>query len=401
MNVRNPGLRKPALVALLFAALFGAGLAMASSTRSTADACQTKIDYAVSELKLTTVGYINHHWTIPPAGTHWSNALLSLAAARTGCLANTTTTATTATTATTTPTSTTWASFVGFDAYRTSDFAAISTVGFKRVRMDNASQTTINLGASYGIKVLPIAAYNPWSDLNGGRGDKYPPYPQYYSTWASRMVAQWSNPGEAIECWNEPWNAVFWQPTPDPDAYIALCKTLAAAAWAKWPNVKILISADAIGSANTKESSASGCTNCGRWRYWLLKDDTSSFLNDPRVLPTTHNYVQGRTPTQVTSQPCYWDLDRFKCAYNDFKAHGHPNPQVWITEFGWESGVVGETNQSNYVVQAFNIFRNSGMVVTAYAFLYKTNESFDYNWLRPDNSAKPVVAAVKSLIASG
>lgn len=32
-------------------------------------------DQALAELKLTTVGYINTHWTTPPAGTHWSNAI--------------------------------------------------------------------------------------------------------------------------------------------------------------------------------------------------------------------------------------------------------------------------------------------------------------------------------------
>jgi hypothetical protein len=32
-------------------------------------------DQAVAELKQTTVGYKNKHWTTPPAGSHWDNAL--------------------------------------------------------------------------------------------------------------------------------------------------------------------------------------------------------------------------------------------------------------------------------------------------------------------------------------
>jgi len=36
-------------------------------------------DQAVAELKLTTVGYKNSKWTVPPAGTHWANALALLA----------------------------------------------------------------------------------------------------------------------------------------------------------------------------------------------------------------------------------------------------------------------------------------------------------------------------------
>jgi Papain family cysteine protease len=36
-------------------------------------------DEAVAELHLTTVGYINKHWTTPPAGTHWAAAEALLA----------------------------------------------------------------------------------------------------------------------------------------------------------------------------------------------------------------------------------------------------------------------------------------------------------------------------------
>lgn len=36
-------------------------------------------DQALAELELTTVGYRNVHWTTPPAGTHWRNALDLLA----------------------------------------------------------------------------------------------------------------------------------------------------------------------------------------------------------------------------------------------------------------------------------------------------------------------------------
>jgi len=36
-------------------------------------------DLAVAELRLTTVGFINTHWKVPPAGSHWAKALAALA----------------------------------------------------------------------------------------------------------------------------------------------------------------------------------------------------------------------------------------------------------------------------------------------------------------------------------
>jgi hypothetical protein len=289
--------------------------------------------------------------------------------------------------------SSSYGDLAGLDAYKTGDFATIAALGIKRVRMDNPSASTITTAASYGITVLPIADYEPWPDLNGGLGDKYPPLPQYYTTWADRMIAQWKplpNPPEAIEVWNEPWLTSFWKPTPDPVAYLNLVKTFATEAWKVWPNVKILVSADSVGSTNTFGDVL--------WRSHLLAADTTGFLSDPRVQPTTHNYVEGRTPTTVTSQPCWWDLNRFQCAYNDFKAHGNPDPQVWVTEYGWESGVVGETNQASYTTQALQIFQSSGMVAHAYCFFLKTGDTWDYNWLRSDGTQKPVAAAVQQLI---
>jgi hypothetical protein len=287
-----------------------------------------------------------------------------------------------------------WADFAGVAAYRDGDLARIARIGVKRVRMDNPSARTLRTAARYGIEVLPIADYEPWPDLNGGAGDKHPPLPQYYQTWAQRMIAPWktrARPPTAIEVWNEPFHEGFWQPTPDPVAYYNLVRVFATEAWKVWPAVKILVSADTNGSINT--------TGTNLWRQYLLAADTDGFLNDPRIQPTTHNYVEGRTPDAVTSQPCWWDLNRFECAYNDFKAHGHPNPQVWITEYGWDSGVVGEQNQADYVKTALSVFKDSGMVAAAYTFFYRTNDAWSYNWLRPDNSPKPVVSAVASVIA--
>lgn len=286
------------------------------------------------------------------------------------------------------------AAYAGVNAYRTTDFAQLAAAGVTRVRMDNPSASTITAAAGYGIEVLPIADYEPWPDLNGGKGDKTPPLPQYYQTWADRMIAQWTSlpkPPVAIEVWNEPWLASFWQPKPDPMAYYTLVKVFATEAWKVWPDVKILVSADTVGDPNT--------TGTNLWRQNLLAADTTGFLSDPRIQPTTHDYVEGRSPTTVTSQPCYWDLDRYRCAYADFKAHGNPDPRVWVTEYGWQSDTVGEQTQADYTTQSMQIFASSGMVAAAYCFEYKSNESWSFNWLRPDNSAKPVVSAVQRLLA--
>ena len=254
-----------------------------------------------------------------------------------------------------------WDDFVGLAAYRTGDIGRIASIGVRRVRWDRPSASH-DLGRPRSWDRDPAdRRYNPWPDLNGGKGDKYPPLPQYYEEWSKRMIDTWrtmSTPPTAIEVWNEPWLRGFWAPTPSPSAYLQLVRTFANQAWAVWPNMTILVSADTVGQTTVEGNDY--------WRQSLLAADTTGFLNDPRIHPTTHNYVEGRTPTTVTGEPCKWDLDRFKCAYNDFKAHGHPDPKVWVTEYGWDSGTVGETKQADYMEQALGIFRNSGKVAAAY-----------------------------------
>jgi hypothetical protein len=39
-------------------------------------------DLAVAELRLTTVGYTNTHWKVPPPTSHWAKAMVALAKIR-------------------------------------------------------------------------------------------------------------------------------------------------------------------------------------------------------------------------------------------------------------------------------------------------------------------------------
>jgi hypothetical protein len=316
---------------------------------------------------------------------------------------STTPIATTPTTpTTTTPVNTSPAPTSGFPigvcAYKTSDFARIQAMGMHNVRMDRPSAATIELARSYGIEVLPIADYG-YADLSADGSDMSPPTAANRGEWARRMVDNWrgmQNPPKVIEVWNEPWQGSFYGGHVNPADYLEVVKAFAAEAWKQWPSVTLLVSAD------------SGMAEYPTFRKDLIAADKTGFLNDARILPTTHNYVENRTPTQVTGNSCTYDLNRFQCAFQDFKSHGHPNPQVWVTEFGWESAsggtgsssTVSEQTQAQYTTDALEIFRKSGMVAAAYSFMLNSGDGWNYNWLRPDNSDKPVIASMKSYLAT-
>ncbi|HEX5660687.1 MAG TPA: LamG-like jellyroll fold domain-containing protein, partial [Polyangiales bacterium] len=287
---------------------------------------------------------------------------------------------------------------IGVCAYKTQDFAKLQAIGMHHARMDQPSPQIIEQGRTFGVEVLPIADHG-FSDLSTNGDNRAPPKPENRAAWAKRSVDTWRNmakPPKVIEVWNEPWHKAFYGGKPNPADYLELVKAFAAEAWKVWPNVTLLVCADA------------GMSDYPTFRKDLLAADKDKFLTDPRILPTTHNYVENRTPTQVTGNSCTYDLNRYQCAFQDFKSHGHKNPQVWVTEFGWESNSGGQSNdamvseqqQAQFTVDALEMFRKSGMVAAAYSFMLNSNDKWNYNWLRPDNSEKPVVGMVKSYLAT-
>jgi hypothetical protein len=222
--------------------------------------------------------------------------------------------------------------YKGLCMYTGSDFpTAVSLTGIKHARSDWPSASFVTAAKAAGVQVLPIACYAHGHGTAPDGSSHIFPTGANLTAWLSDLttdlVGAWQSP-PAVEIWNEPWHVQFAQPTPDPTAYLSLCISAANAIWAVRPTTIILVSADTTGSTNT-----SGTIY---WRQNLIAADTTGFLTDPRVRPSTHNYSEDRPPTLVTSQPSWWDFPRYNYAYNDFVAHGHHDPQVWVTEWGWE-----------------------------------------------------------------
>ena len=77
------------------------------------------------------------------------------------------------------------------------------------------------------LHVLPIIAYTPpWARPNGCTTDKCAPAdPAQFATFANKAVERYTPLGVSTwEVWNEPNTAGFWQPEPNPTAYVALLR---------------------------------------------------------------------------------------------------------------------------------------------------------------------------------
>jgi hypothetical protein len=358
---------------------------------------QQLIDKAVAELKLTTVGYVNKHWKVPPVGSKWALGLGHLADARTALEAAPPPPVPEPLPPAPEPTPVTGIdAFKGLCLYVDADCAkARDLAGCKHARRDWASASFVTAAKAAGIETMPIACYAhghgsvnhaPPSDLAGWLNDLKNSY-----------TGAWQRP-RAVEIWNEPWHKEFWQPMPDPAGYFRLVKAAAEALWSVNPACLIVWSADNSGHTNTSGTNV--------WRANVLKADTGKLLADPRTRPSTHNYCESRTTANnyTGTGHCSWDFQRYDCAYNDVRAHGHPNPLVWITEWGWEVnegthyfGTVTEPVQADRIAEGIKLMQSSKIVERAFAFYLQTSNAWSYNWVDLNNQPRDVCARVKAL----
>ncbi len=91
--------------------------------------------------------------------------------------------------------------------------------------------------ATHGLRWLPIIDYSaPWAQSVAGRDHSPPANPADYAAYAAAFAGRYGpggsfwrehpelaqQPVDTYEIWNEPDNAVFWYPVPDPAAYADL-----------------------------------------------------------------------------------------------------------------------------------------------------------------------------------
>jgi hypothetical protein len=252
-------------------------------------------------------------------------------------------------------------------------------------RVDDAYVSAANAA---GVKVLLMAGYALGLST---RGDHYPPDAASAGLWCDKVVTKtqrYAGSLLAVECWNEPWLLDFWQSGQSPAAYMVLVRALAAKLWAAIPSMPLVVSLDYYMQGGSKQGAV--------WQDALLAADTTGLLADPRIRPTTHNYCGSASPTD--RQGSGWGFQRYSLAYDALKAHGHPNPQVWVGEYGWKAGSgtggvdVGLAEQASYTTQAIKLMRASGKVERAFVFEYKPGDPFNYNI-----AGKPAAAAIGAL----
>ncbi len=185
------------------------------------------------------------------------------------------------------------------------------------------------------------ATPEPSDDPNGV--SFYPPNPDQYTAFAKAVATHYKGRVQAWEIWNEPENALYWKPAPDPAAYAQMLIKASAAIKSVDPNVTVL-------SGGVVPFDPSFLHGIAAHDAWGAFDALS-----------VHPYVDPYTPE--TAQ-----IDVVGIKNVQTLASRYGRKPIWVTEFGWTTGPCerdpeGRTDdeeQANYLVRGAAMLRGAG-----------------------------------------
>jgi len=208
---------------------------------------------------------------------------------------------------------------------------------------------TIRLARERGLEVFAMVAYTPtWArPADCSYSDKCPPAdPDAFARFMRKAVERYAPQGvHAWQLWNEPNNATFWKPRPDPAAYTALIRAAYPVMKAADPSAVILAGGFSPGGTDPSGSTVSpvefltGMYRAGARGYFdALGHHPYSF--DHGAFPFNGHPMNGFVQTALL--------------HDVMAARGDGGKRIWATEAGAPTGTapgfsVTEAQQVRYL----------------------------------------------------
>ena len=201
--------------------------------------------------------------------------------------------------------------------------------------------------AAHHINILGVLGHAPgWATMEPNDDPYgisfYAPDPDLFAQWAAHTVARYRGIIHYWQIGNEPDNAFFWRPHPDPVAYATLVHRTVAAIARVAPEVHIV----AAGTNPYDSSFLQQAAQAGLW-------------NDIDIM-AIHPYVNPYAPD---SEGITASVDYLAPLFARYGVR-----PVWVTEVGWASGpsdrdptgINDATQQARYLRQAVPLLWQAG-----------------------------------------
>jgi hypothetical protein len=212
-----------------------------------------------------------------------------------------------------------------------------------------ATDRVINGARSRGLHVLGTLAYTPPWARGAGTDSKYPPWDQdAYARFAAAAVRRYQAVGvHHWEIWNEPNQASWWKPKPDPWAYTSLLRRAYAAIKAADPGATV-IGAGLAPAPDASDGSQINGETFVRQMYWAgAKGNFDALGMHPYNYPVEPMYPHPMNAFSATTPAIHRVMDE----------NGDGWKKVWLTEYGAPTAgyrSVSEADQADFLVKAYD-----------------------------------------------
>jgi polysaccharide biosynthesis protein PslG len=296
--------------------------------------------------------------------------------------------------------------------------AAMKAVGITEIRLDanwdwvqygggnsfdwaQLDQAVASVRAARMSVDLIVDGCPPWAAVSGTEGD---PSPQpassaQYARWASEVAARYAPKGvSTFEIWNEPNNAGFWQPAPNPAAYTA--DLIAAYKAIKNVDPSAFVLSAGLAPESNDGTNINAVTFLQRMYAYGARGHFDGVGYHPYsypALPNTYDSWSGWSQMNQTS-PSIRSV---------MAANGDSGKKIYLTEVGAPTGGpsgVGQTSQAAEFTQAIGAAKATSWIGGIYLYSWRddgTDTSNTEDWFGLLTAAgvhKPAYTAVKKAI---
>jgi polysaccharide biosynthesis protein PslG len=291
---------------------------------------------------------------------------------------------------------------IGINSVRIgADWAWISYAGpgtYDWAQLDQEVSSIRAAGMSIDMVVMGTPS---WAAVAGESGTDVaqPADPAQFGQFAAAVAQRYAPQGvQDFEIWNEPNNTVFWQPAPNPAAYVQLLQAADTDIKAVDPGATV------ITGGLAPEATQNGDINEVTFLQDMYADGAKGFFD----AVGDHPYSYPALPDSYALWSGWSQMDATPASLvSTMVANGDGNKQIWATEVGAPTGgpdSVGTAGQAEELTQAIDNAKTSSWIGALYLYTYEDSggsQATDEDWfglLNADGSAKPSWSAVAAAI---
>lgn len=254
------------------------------------------------------------------------------------------------------------------------------------------------------LEVLALLAYTPaWARPAGTSTQAPPDDPSLFASFAFAAAERYRPRGVlAYEIWNEPNLPQFWEPRPDPAAYVILLGAASAAVHRAAPDSTVLSG----GLAPASDGERDGEIDPHTFLRQLYQLGAAPLTDGVAV----HPYSYPATPLQpgTSEWNTFQQLPELRATMVE---HGDADGRLWLTELGAPTGsssaAVDEQLQADIVLEA--VARAAESEWTGPVFVYAIRDAGtdlddredNFGLLRRDFSPKPAFLRLRDALRDG